>query len=105
MKGRKAHLIVRANDLVSDFELALGQDADVEDVATEDLDVGHDELCASVDEDGASVALLAARLGVEVGAVEEETNRGRGGGEGGRRGEEGRGVIDALDGRADGGGA
>jgi hypothetical protein len=74
----------------------------MENVAAEDLDVGHKELGLPVDDDRAGVAFLSSRLGVEVCSVEEETDGRRRGGEGGGGGgEEGGGVIDALECRID----
>lgn len=101
----ETHLIVSANNLISNVQLSLRQHSDMKDVSAEDLDVRDEELGLPVDDDGSGISLLSSGLGVEVGSIEKETDgwgRGREG-RGGRK--EGRGVVDSLERRGDGGGS
>jgi hypothetical protein len=69
------HLVVGRNDLVADGEGSLLDGTNVKNVAVEDLDVLDVEVGLAVNDNATSVALLSSRLGVEVGLVEQDTDK------------------------------
>ena len=64
-----AHLVVRADDLVSNIQLALLQLTNMQDITVVHLYVGHLELGLAVNGEDTSIVLLSTLLGVKVGLV------------------------------------
>jgi len=65
----ETHLVVCADDLVTDLQLALLQLTDMQNVAVVHLHIGHLELGLAVNGEDTSIVLLSTLLGVKVGLV------------------------------------
>ena len=71
--GQATHLIVGANDLVTNFDFAFFHLTNVQHVSIVDLHIANFELGFTVNCKHASIVFLPSLLCVKVGLVEEDT--------------------------------
>jgi hypothetical protein len=74
-EGDMTDLIVCADDLIADFDLALLHLPNVQHVAVVHLHILNFELCLAVDSNHTRVVLLTTLFSVEVCSVKKDTER------------------------------
>lgn len=67
------HLIVRRDNLVSNFKVSVLEATGVHDIPVISLYVGDLKVSNTIDDDVARIVFLSTRLGIEAGLVEEDT--------------------------------
>ena len=68
----QTHLVICADELVPDFQLAILHLADMQDIAVEYLNVLHFKFCLAIDGEDTGVKFLASLFRAEVCAIEED---------------------------------
>lgn len=69
----RTHLVICADHFISDLDLALFHLPDMQDISIVHLHVLHFELGLSVNGDHTGIVFLSTLLGIEICAVEEDT--------------------------------